>query len=83
MPLFECDECGIVDNTALAPFYWKRRNQRLNKLCTECLTGEWHYRFERYFPDGMLIDQDGHLWDKKTVEDGNLPEGYKIVGEVK
>jgi hypothetical protein len=49
MPLFVCQSCRHVDNTALAHGYWTARV----KLCTRCLTGTWHERFAwvRYAPD--------------------------------
>lgn len=44
MPLFRCDQCGVIENTALGE-YWgippgKRR-------CSECATGTWHGRWEK------------------------------------
>jgi hypothetical protein len=49
MSLFVCASCRHVDNTALAPGYWTAPV----KLCTRCVTGKWHERFdrERYEPD--------------------------------
>jgi len=65
MPLFVCDECGCVDNTALG-HYWTRGKYGTPKeaLCTECMPeeydkglkgsryGKWHDRFpkEKYVP---------------------------------
>lgn len=47
MPLFICDLCGAVDNTALAE-YWARPV----KKCSECARGKWHGLFpkEQYDP---------------------------------
>lgn len=81
MPLFECEECHCVENTATGR-YWGQKHKALPVLCSECHTGEWHGRFPKQPAAGMLIDQDGHLWSKGQVDAGVLPKHYKIVGEV-
>ena len=82
MPLFRCDKCGCVENTALSN-YWMRHKAD-EHLCSECdpEIGEWHGRFEKRSADGMLIDQIGHLWSRESVDAGQLQRGYQIVGEV-
>lgn len=71
MPLFVCDECGSVENTALARGengYWAsirpdRRDQKPPALCTACdpNTGKWHGKFEREQWDGerAVINRGG------------------------
>lgn len=45
MPLFVCDRCENVDNTAMSGFWAdKRTNKR--KLCTRCRTDTWHEKFD-------------------------------------
>ena len=46
MPLFECSQCGAVDNTALGNF-WERESKGLLRLCTECDEGKWHGVFPK------------------------------------
>lgn len=78
MPLFCCRRCNCVENTALAD-YWAPNSR---KLCSECETGEWHGRFPKRPALGYLIDQSGGLWSHESVEHGDLPEHYRIVGQV-
>jgi hypothetical protein len=47
MPLFVCDKCGCVDNTALGGTWWTRNTDiwkpedRGKALCTECAPPEF------------------------------------------
>jgi hypothetical protein len=77
MSLFQCDNCGCVENTALTFGYigWTRkdgwqaeeREQRGlaigGKYCSVCWGGEWHGRFERqFFVKGKLhTDHNGNI----------------------
>ncbi len=50
MPLFICDCCGAVDNTALGgcrgQVGWKEyRDAKAPDLCCKCYTGKWHDEF--------------------------------------
>lgn len=83
MPLFRCEECGCVENTACCN-YWMHKNDGEPLLCSECdrVIGEWHGMFTKRTADGMLIDQNGHLWSRESVNAGQLPAAYRIVGEV-
>ena len=54
MPLFLCSGCGCIDNTALAIGkerlgYWGHEE---NPLCSFCLNGKWHDKFNRRKWDG-------------------------------
>lgn len=82
MPIFKCDECECIENTALSN-YWMREDGD-KKLCSECdpEIKEWHGVFDKKPAKGYMIDQSGHLWSKKTIEENKLPQHYKIVGEV-
>jgi len=60
MPLFRCDTCGTVENTALAN-YWARRfagarGTEPPKLCSACdpTIGVWHGRFPRQSAEGWF-----------------------------
>lgn len=81
MPLFQCEKCGCVENTACCN-YWSRKIDKEPLICSECETGTWHGRFEKRDAAGMLIDQSGHLWSRAQVDAGALPRHYSIVGEV-
>jgi len=64
MPLFICDKCGCVDNTAM-----ERNNFYISEdesqLCTECYSGKWHDKFPKMtkeefikkYPDEKFIDK--------------------------
>jgi hypothetical protein len=54
MPLFVCDDCGAVDNTACGGSYWIR-NKTEKVLCCECYTGKWHDDFEKKIADEDYI----------------------------
>jgi len=59
MSLFQCDECGCVDESEIAyPMGTEDHGQsRTNWLCTECQTGEWHGMFEKeqYRPEFDIV----------------------------
>ena len=46
MPLFECENCGNIDNTALTTF-WKSLRDGTPRLCSACDpdTKAWHGKF--------------------------------------
>ena len=98
MPLYKCDTCGCVENTAVG-FYYDRANPkwpesvRGKQLCSACGPveypsgeptgfGAWHGQFVQRPAAGMLLDSQGHLWSKATRDTGNLPASIVIVGEV-
>lgn len=66
MPLFCCDNCGIIDNTALTR-YWLRGDSPA--LCSACdpkgETKGWHGRFPARNPTewGYVRKADG-FWGK-------------------
>jgi len=43
MPLFVCDKCKCIENTALSPIYWFEQK----RLCSECHKGKWHGKFKK------------------------------------
>jgi hypothetical protein len=49
MPLFACDECDSVENTACCRYWLRKRATGGRALCSQCdpEIGEWHGRFER------------------------------------
>ena len=48
MPLFECEQCHVTENTACCNF-WMRLLEKKPLLCSECdpEIGEWHGEFPR------------------------------------
>lgn len=63
MSLFQCDECGCMENTALPENYWDRHSEKKKELCSECESGKWHGEFKRvYLPKSKF----------KTNREGNL-----------
>lgn len=77
MPLFRCDKCGCVENTALC-MYWAAKSSGNPKLCSECETGTWHGSFPKRSAEGMQIDSSGTLWPPGVTP----PPAFKIVGIV-
>lgn len=49
MPIFECEQCHCVDNTALTSFWWDVFQENKAALCSQCdpNRGQWHYEFPR------------------------------------
>ena len=58
MSLFQCEECGCVENTALCNYWSRLFKEDKRKLCCVCSDSGrvWHGKFERAFlPKGMFI----------------------------
>lgn len=47
MPLFECSQCHVIDNTALGSFWWRTGQENLPALCSQYDEGKWHGKFDR------------------------------------
>ena len=82
MPLFCCSQCGCVENTAMSN-YWQAVDKS-KALCSECdpAIKQWHNQFPKRSANGMLVDQNGHLWSQETIVAGRLPTSCNIVSEV-
>jgi hypothetical protein len=57
MPLFACDKCNTVENTALGD-YWVHAGKDEPVLCSECSTGTWHGRFPKERADSGNWEPD-------------------------
>lgn len=76
MSLYQCEECGCRENTALAG-YWSRNDSdsacKGRALCSACdpTIGQWHGMFERLFlPKGLFITNlRGNLAHISTGDD--------------
>ena len=78
MSLYQCEECGCVENTACGWYHYTKHNDpkyKGRKLCSACSPthfsdgsvnehgGKWHGLFERkFYPKGTL----------ETDEKGNI-----------
>jgi hypothetical protein len=77
MSLYQCEECGCCENTALGA-YWGRTK----KICSECDTGRWHGKFPKLIlPKGMFITNGvGNLAHKET---GDTDIEKYAIGELR
>lgn len=98
MPLFCCEKCKCVENTALSNYSSRNKDiwseEYIGKmLCSECgpptyksgspaRYGVWHGQFTKRSAVGMSIDQYGFLWSEEQLAAGYLPKHYRIVGKV-
>jgi len=58
MPIFKCEKCEAVENTACCNF-WTRRSNGQPLLCSECDPdiGEWHNLFEkRNYREALYVE---------------------------
>jgi len=80
MPLFICDRCHCVDNTATSDFWLQARSGSAERLCSECHTGSWHNRFPKAPYAGQHI-----IWPKdqpaQTPTRSSEPQACKPPGE--
>lgn len=84
MPLFRCEKCGCVENTALSD-YWMDHLEKKPAQCSECGTGEWHRRFPKkdareagYYTDGKFIYGPDEVDQVKMVWKYN--KSFKMKG---
>ena len=63
MSLYQCEDCGAMENTALGHYWGEER-----KLCSECGFGKWHGKFSKLLlPKGQFVTNDeGNLAHKDT-----------------
>jgi len=90
MPLFRCEDCGCVDNTALTNYWFRtvsadfRRQLKTPKpaRCSACDPdiGAWHGEFPQRSADGMFVDDEGFLYYEAELT--QLARGRRIVGRI-
>ncbi len=53
MPLYECTQCHVVENTALTNFWFATQMEKKPALCSECdpEIGTWHGKFPKIHID--------------------------------
>lgn len=80
MPLFRCQQCGCVENTALSRFWQRFVDEDFQKvdppkpaLCSECdpAIGVWHGRFPK------------RVWDAQAEANSGMPPGMVPSKETK
>ena len=57
MPLFICDRCKCIENTATSDFWLQARRGSTERLCIECRTG----KVARPVPESSPRRPTGHL----------------------
>jgi hypothetical protein len=89
MPLFRCSGCGAIENTALCHFWMSSKLEGKDPLCSLCdpEIAKWHGIFPRKSADGMLMGNDGFLYEPELFATGSFDgmiraAGLKIVGVV-
>ena len=67
MSLYQCEECGAMENTACG-YYHTARMKKEKPICSEYHTGKWHEKFEKILlPKGEFVtDREGNLEHIKT-----------------
>lgn len=71
MSLFKCDNCGVLENTALAKSYWLAKIEKRPLLCSQCgKPGFWHEDFPRKTPEewGVVLATDGYYYTPEEIQ---------------
>lgn len=81
MPLFVCETCGVVDNSAYGTYYEKLNGNMKKAECSQCwpkMFGGWHDFFPREeWKEGVLVlnpPEGKTCWNCKV---GPVPEGSR------
>lgn len=79
MPLFQCSNCGCIENTALSDYWWRTECEKLPALCSECESGKWHGEFAKKSAVELRynIGEDGFIYPPSST-----PSHTKIIGPV-
>lgn len=60
MSLYVCDSCNGIENTVYGNYVLNQiKNSNGENKCSECLTGEWHKKFEKRIATKELIKEIG------------------------
>lgn len=84
MPLFKCDRCHAIENTAMCNHAVNRYEGR-PVICSECETGTWHGRFPKQHAAGMHLASDGFLYSDAALEqatDRFARQRIRVVGVI-
>jgi hypothetical protein len=82
MPLFRCQKCDCIEDTALC-HYWSARLQELPTICSACdpKIGKWHGEFPRKSAQGWGVQKDGFLFDIKGDVERWLGQPIEILSK--
>jgi len=85
MPIFKCEGCGCVENTATSRYWIRGKGGKA--LCSECdpKIGKWHGIFTKRSAKSYMLGNDGFLYSKEHIENGELKwriehQGFEIIG---
>lgn len=61
MPLFICDKCKTIENTALCRYWSRDQDTKGKALCSECdpKIKKWHGEFEKIHANDYLSKYPG------------------------
>ena len=84
MPMFICDRCSTIENTACGDHGANMLNRNKPKLCSACMKsvppyrkgGEWHGRFERRVATPALREALAAGGHERFNE---MPEGFAFA----
>ena len=61
MPLFVCEKCKNIENTALSRYWSKKYCTNNTALCSECDSGEWHGKFQKEKFDETIHNSSDYI----------------------
>lgn len=76
MSLFRCSKCGCVENTACSDYFSRVYFDGEEPLCSECLTGKWHNKFEKQSASGCYYDKDNFVYFPDEVDEEKMEWKY-------
>ena len=93
MPIFRCEKCGCIENTATSNYWESKHPMDEGKpkplVCSECdpEIGKWHGHFPKTSAKGMILASDGFLYDPADVASDSFKfrekhQGLKVVREI-
>lgn len=81
MPLFVCDKCHGIDNSACGGNYWTRlidvaagKLGSASVLCCECYTGKWHDLFPKRTFDSATENPEHYYYIPASLRKAKKPE---------
>ena len=84
MPLYVCEKCNCVDNTALDGNYWQSRKcfSKATELalCSECHSGKWHDKFpkENFNDEPYNGKRDSNFCDINNLDELNIKDDVNM-----
>ena len=76
MSIFECSQCGCIENTSLCDYWFTVQIMKKPPLCSECdpEIARWHGEFPKEKPAecGLITKEDGFLYPKIVLYRGEM-----------